>query len=125
MGRIINYLLDKKGVRILSARKQRQLENLNKSVHRRFDTLFDGVVAIAMTIMALELSVPDTSAFDRAAFIFLLKEITVYLISFLALASVWTTHSFPDHCRLRSGTGLKPIFVLCHSSGRRYLLCVD
>lgn len=92
MGRIINYLLDKKGVHILSARKQRQLENLNKSVHRRFDTLFDGVVAIAMTIMALELSVPDTSAFDRAAFIFLLKEITVYLISFLALASVWTIH---------------------------------
>lgn len=76
----------------MNAWKQRQKENLTEGVQRRFDALFDGVVAIAMTMMALEISIPDTSVFERAAFIFLLKEITVYLISFLALASVWSTH---------------------------------
>ena len=73
--------------------KQRQLKNLTERTHPRLDALFDGVVAIAMTMMALEISVPVTSVFDWAAFILLLKEITVYLISFLALASVWSIHT--------------------------------
>ena len=77
----------------MNAWKQRQLKNLTERAHPRLDALFDGVVAIAMTMMALEISVPDTSVFDWAAFILLLKEITVYLISFLALASVWSIHT--------------------------------
>ena len=69
----------------MNAWKQRQLKNLTERAHPLLDALFDGVVAIAMTMMALEISVPVTSVFDWAAFILLLKEITVYLISFLAL----------------------------------------
>ncbi|MFR0555688.1 TMEM175 family protein [Pseudoscardovia radai] len=78
---------------ILNAWNQRQLKNLTERAHPRLDALFDAVVAIAMTMMALEISVPDTSVFDWATFILLLKEITVYLISFLALASVWSIHT--------------------------------
>lgn len=61
--------------------------------HKRVETLFDGVIAIAMTMMALEISPPDFPTFDAQALTSILSELTVYLISFIVLASIWGIHA--------------------------------
>lgn len=70
----------------------------NYTEHKlRLDSLFDGIVGSAMIMMALEISIPITEAFDEAVLIELLKEITIYLISFLALFSVWAIHTLASN----------------------------
>ena len=47
----------------------------------RLEALFDAIIAIAMTMMALEITVPHLSGFDLGELGSLGGEITVYLIS--------------------------------------------
>lgn len=65
----------------------------SKLMHRT-EAIFDGVVAIAMTMIALEISLPDTEQFDLSALALLGQEVTTYFISFIVLASVWTIHAW-------------------------------
>lgn len=59
----------------------------------RLEALFDAIIAIAMTMMALEITVPHLSGFDLGELGSLGGEITVYLISYVVLASVWVVHA--------------------------------
>ncbi len=71
--------------------------NANKwsdKIMHRTEAFFDAVIAIAMTMIALEISLPDIEAFDYAAFKMICREITIYFISFIALASIWTVHAW-------------------------------
>jgi Predicted integral membrane protein len=61
--------------------------------HKRITTLFDSITSIAMTMMALQIPVTGLHTLDKNAFLILFYQITVYLISFIALASIWATHS--------------------------------
>lgn len=71
-------------------------------VERRQDRLlafFDAILAIAMTVLALEITVPalsQTGSVERYAFF---EEVTCYLTSFVALATLWFVHNnfFSSH----------------------------
>lgn len=73
-------------------RSQKKWKDIKTYNQKRIETLFDAVIAIAMTMMALEISIPVTESFDWNSLLLLMNEITVYLISFIALASVWVMH---------------------------------
>nr|WP_320025285.1 TMEM175 family protein [uncultured Acetobacterium sp.] len=68
-------------------------KSTTESNHKRITTLFDAIIAIAMTMMALEISVTGFQTFDMQTLLILFDKITVYLISFVALASIWGTHT--------------------------------
>lgn len=71
--------------------------NANKwsdKIMHRTEAFFDAVIAIAMTMIALEISLPDIEIFDYTAFKTICQEITIYFISFIALASIWTVHAW-------------------------------
>ena len=71
--------------------------NANKwsdKIMHRTEAFFDAVIAIAMTMIALEISLPDVEIFDYTAFKMICQEITIYFISFIALASIWTVHAW-------------------------------
>lgn len=71
---------------------QKKQTNINNNVQNRTETLFDAVVAIAMTMIALDISIPLKKSFDFSALQVLSQNITVYLISFIALGSIWGIH---------------------------------
>lgn len=71
----------------------KDFKTITENAHKRIECFFDAVIAIAITMMALEISLPDFSAFDKTAFITLMSELTVYFISFVALAGIWGTHA--------------------------------
>jgi uncharacterized membrane protein len=60
---------------------------------KRTETLFDAVIAIAMTMIALEINLPEVENFDSNALHLLFGEITIYFISFIVLASIWGVHA--------------------------------
>lgn len=68
-------------------------KTINENAQRRIETLFDAVVAIAMTIMAFQIIIPQVQNFDFEVLRNLFREITVYLISYIVLASIWVIHS--------------------------------
>jgi uncharacterized membrane protein len=73
----------------------------------RLEALADGVFAIAMTLLVLELSIPvieDVSLNAKlgAALFDLLPKILVYLLSFVVLGIMWANHHFMFHCITRS-----------------------
>ncbi len=71
--------------------------NANKwsdKIMHRTEAFFDAVIAIAITMIALEISLPDIEVFDYIAFKMLCQETTIYFISFIALASIWTVHAW-------------------------------
>ena len=71
--------------------------NANKwsdKIMHRTEAFFDAVIAIAMTMIALEISLPDVEIFDYTAFKTICQEITIYFVSFIALASIWTVHAW-------------------------------
>ena len=73
------------------------ISNANKwsdKIMHRTEAFFDALIAIAMTMIALEISLPDTGIFDFTAFKMICQEITIYFISFIALASIWTVHAW-------------------------------
>jgi uncharacterized membrane protein len=73
----------------------------------RLEALTDGVFAIAMTILVLELSVPDlmggpSSAEHPASFGAMWEEFYVYVVGFLALGIYWILHKYMFHFIKRS-----------------------
>lgn len=55
----------------------------------RFETFTDGVIAILITLMVLEIHLPDLSA---ANFWLLARHIGVYALSFVVIAITWLNH---------------------------------
>jgi uncharacterized membrane protein len=61
----------------------------------RLEAFSDGVIAVIITIMVLELRVPPTSELgDRAAISADLKLIVVYLLSFVQTGIYWVNHHY-------------------------------
>lgn len=70
--------------------------NGHRVIENRQDRLlafFDAILAIAMTVLALEITVPElgsASALERYDFF---EEVTCYLTSFVALGTLWFVHN--------------------------------
>jgi len=61
----------------------------------RLDSLSDGVIAVILTIMVLELKVPGVKEMsDSAALRMDLKMIAVYLLSFMQIGIYWVNHHY-------------------------------
>ena len=62
----------------------------------RAEAFSDGVMAIIITIMVLELKLPDALAhgFDRAALLAFAPRLIAYAMSFLAVAIMWMNHHY-------------------------------
>ncbi|HWE44538.1 MAG TPA: TMEM175 family protein [Caulobacteraceae bacterium] len=75
----------------------------------RLEAFSDGVIAILITIMVLELKVPDALAhgFDRAALAEFGPKFGAYGLSFLVLAIMWVNH----HAMTRDLKRLAPGFT--------------
>ena len=71
-------------------KKQNQIK---KGYQTRTETLFDAVIAIAMTMIALEINIPDKSILDKTTWYAFGGEITIYFIIFIVLASIWSVHA--------------------------------
>ena len=56
----------------------------------RLEALTDGIIAIAATIMVLQLQVPETA--DWSGLVSLNSTFIAYVVSFLMIASCWRTH---------------------------------
>lgn len=65
----------------------------------RLLAFFDAVLAIAMTMLALEITVPKIGAISRAQRYGFFVELTCYLISFVAMCTLWYIHNnfFSSH----------------------------
>jgi uncharacterized membrane protein len=68
-------------------------ETLIEKRQERMLAFFDAVLAIAITVMALEIAVPALSHFRSAATQTFLLQLTGYLISFVVLGMVWYIHT--------------------------------
>jgi uncharacterized membrane protein len=55
----------------------------------RFETFTDGVVAIIITLMVLEIKLPELTADN---FLLLMRHIAVYALSFIVVAILWLNH---------------------------------
>jgi uncharacterized membrane protein len=64
--------------------------------NRRLESFSDGVFAIVVTIMVIEIQIPDRLAFahDNAALAELAAELVTYALSFLVIANLWTSHHY-------------------------------
>jgi len=65
----------------------------------RLETLIDGVFAIAMTILVLNLSIPGTlnitsSGELLSAYYGMIKVLKNYIISFVVLGSIWLAQAY-------------------------------
>jgi uncharacterized membrane protein len=63
---------------------------------RRLEAFSDGVFAIVITIMVLEIHVPDSLAFgnDPAALRSFGAKFLTYMLSFFVIANLWTSHHY-------------------------------
>lgn len=76
--------------------------NGHRTIGKRQDRLlafFDAVLAIAMTVLALEISVPQLSKVSYADRYQFFVSLTCYLISFVAMGTLWYIHNnfFSSH----------------------------
>lgn len=67
-----------------------------KPTNRRLEFFSDGVFAIGITIMVIEIQIPEVLAVasDRAALGHLGSELLAYALSFLVIANLWTSHHY-------------------------------
>jgi uncharacterized membrane protein len=77
----------------------------------RIEAFSDGVIAIALTILVLELKVPEIGAALNEQDILhilhgLLPKLAAYLLSFLIIAIYWVNHHHLFHLLERSNSGL-------------------
>jgi uncharacterized membrane protein len=77
----------------------------------RIEALTDGVFAIVMTLLVLELSIPviagsPTNAELLQKLLELGPKFLVYILSFLILGMMWAHHRFNFHCIVRSDSQL-------------------
>lgn len=76
--------------------------NGKRILQKRQDRLmafFDAVMAIAMTVLALEITVPPLSAISSGEKYTFFVSLTCYLISFVAMSTLWYIHNnfFSNH----------------------------
>ena len=64
--------------------------------NRRLESFSDGVFAIVVTIMVLEIRIPDTLAFgnDPVALKEFATYVGTYALSFLVIVNLWTSHHY-------------------------------
>jgi len=73
----------------------------------RVEALTDGVFAIVMTLLVLELSIPLVTGSSVNSELFgkllgLWPKLLVYILSFIILGMMWAHHRFNFHCIIRS-----------------------
>lgn len=76
--------------------------NRRKTLEKKQDRLlafFDAVMAIAMTVLALEITIPRFSSISTAERYDFFVSLTCYLISFVAMSTLWYVHNnfFSSH----------------------------
>jgi uncharacterized membrane protein len=76
----------------MSRRPQVELRPTN----RRMEAFSDGVFAIAITIMVIDIRIPDSLAFanDPQALREFLTILGTYVLSFYVIANLWTSHHY-------------------------------
>ena len=68
--------------------------NDSGKMQHRLQSLFDGVVAVSLTMMALTINVSDfTLSFHDPGLLQFFNDFTAYLISFIAIGVLWYMHS--------------------------------
>ena len=70
--------------------------NKNKSANKRQDRMisfFDAVVAVGITMIVMGIELPDKGIEAGKLVGYIGSEITVYLVSFIALAEIWRIHN--------------------------------
>ncbi|MGR4065517.1 MAG: TMEM175 family protein [Vulcanimicrobiaceae bacterium] len=72
--------------------------------HRRLDTLIDGVYAIALTLLVLDIRLEPATTADRVPFALwaLLPKFGTYTLAFTTIISVWICHYLFNHLLVRS-----------------------
>src|SRR5262249_33350571 len=88
---------------------------------QRTEALADGVFAIAMTLLVLELAVPVNTAIQTEAelwqlLVSLLPKFTAYFLSFMTLGIFWTAHATEYTFIIKSDrhlSWLSLFFLLC------------
>jgi uncharacterized membrane protein len=83
----------------------------------RIEALTDGVFAIVMTLLVLELSIPvitgsPSNAELQSKLLELVPKLLVYILSFLILGMMWAHHRFKFHCIARSNGQLAWINII-------------
>ena len=75
---------------------RKHIESELKPDNHRVEGFSDAVFAIVVTIMVLEIRVPDSLAFanDRGALLELGSYLGTYALSFLVIANLWTSHHY-------------------------------
>jgi uncharacterized membrane protein len=66
--------------------------NLQKLSPARLEAFSDGVIAVIITIMVLELKVPAQDGWEGVRSV--LPEVFIYLLSFLQVGIYWTNHHY-------------------------------
>lgn len=74
-------------------------KNLIKNRQDRLLAFFDAILAIAITMIALEIDIPEIGTLDAAARYDFFVVFTCYLISFVAMGTLWYIHTnfFSNH----------------------------
>ena len=78
------------------------MSNWNNMIANRKDRLiafFDAILAIAITVLALEISISELGTLNAAERYDFLVTITDYFISFVAMSTLWYVHTnfFSNH----------------------------
>lgn len=86
--------------------------------NHRIEAFSDGVFAIVVTIMVLEIRIPDSLAFgdDHATFTHFASYLGTYTLSFLVIANLWTSHHyllFTVHKPARTTLWLNSLLLFC------------
>lgn len=80
-------------------------KNIIQKRQDRLLAFFDAILAIAITVLALEIAIPEIGNLDSVGRNDFLVSLTCYLISFTAMATLWYIHTnfFSNHALTGSG----------------------